>query len=309
MLTSLFRRSTPFNYSLIIIAILAFFFIHHISIPSGSDSTDFVRISVALTVVFGSFFMLNFILKKNGLSRDSGFGILFYLVLLLFFPSVFSDVRLLVANFFVLLAMRRLISMTSPKSVREKIFDASLWIFIASLFHFWAIAYILMVFVSILFHVSRDYRNWVLPFIAFVGVAAIFGLYATAFDEHAFRNLLAASQLDPSVDYFTRQQENVAISVYAAVALFFLLSMLMTLSNRPLQLQSSFKKIIGWFVIGLAVFVFSPFKSNNLAIFTIAPLAIMATAYVEHFFQDTLKVEIALWLTTLCGIGLFFYQL
>jgi hypothetical protein len=55
--------------------------------------------------------------------------------LLILFPSVFNNSNLLVANFFLLLAIRRMISLQTLKAPKEKIFDASIWIFIASLFH------------------------------------------------------------------------------------------------------------------------------------------------------------------------------
>jgi hypothetical protein len=46
-----------------------------------------------------------------------------------------------------LLALRRLISLQSMKASKEKIFDASLWVFIASLFHFWSILFIVLIFI------------------------------------------------------------------------------------------------------------------------------------------------------------------
>ena len=66
------------------------------------------------------------------------------ILFLLFFPSIWNDFNLLISNFFILLALRRLLSMHSAKAPKEKIFDASLWIFFASFFHFWSILFILL---------------------------------------------------------------------------------------------------------------------------------------------------------------------
>lgn len=310
MLTSLFRKSTPLNYSLVIIAAVVFFFLYHFANVSSEDSGLSAAVTAAeLTAIFVSLFMANFIVKKNSLSRDSTYTVLFYLIFTLFFPSLFDNFRLILANLFILLALRRLISLHSPKSTREKIFDASLWIFVATLFHFWAITYISLVFISILFHVSRDYRNWVLPFIACFAVAAVFSLVALTFDESLFESLRAGAMTDSGIDYFTNQKQNLALSAYAAVALFFTVSMLITSSNRPLQLQASYKKIIASFFIGVFIFVISPAKSNDLAIFSIAPLAFMGTAYLEYYYQDKLKQEIVLAVAIICGVALFFLQL
>ncbi len=187
MITSVFKKSTPLNYSLVVILILVFFFLFQIQDPSWITNyfLAFQKISL-LCFIFASFFLINFIAKKNGLSKDNGYAIFFYLLFILFFPTIFNNSNVIYANFFLLLALRRLISLQSLKSSKEKIFDASFWILVASLFQFWCILFIILVFISIIFHVSRDYRNWVLPFIAFLTVGLIFLLVSLVFhfDAH-----------------------------------------------------------------------------------------------------------------------------
>jgi hypothetical protein len=94
-----------------------------------------------LAVLLGSVFITNFISKKNGLSKDSAYTVFFIFLLIVFFPSVLDNVNLVVANFFILLAFRRLISLQSLKASKE-IFDASFWIIVAALFQFWSILFL-----------------------------------------------------------------------------------------------------------------------------------------------------------------------
>src|SRR6476620_10732578 len=134
MITSLFRKSTPLNYSIVIIAIVFFFFVFKIKHVRGDISTLFLTSkAILLGIIFGSFFLVNFIVKKNGLSKDSAYTVLFYLIFMLFFPSVWNNGTLILSNFFILMSMRRLLSLHSLKSTKEKIFDASLWVFLAAL--------------------------------------------------------------------------------------------------------------------------------------------------------------------------------
>ena len=309
MITSLFRKSTPLNYALIIISVTVFFFLYQIGHGEPANSLiGFGKMIGLLTVIFGSLFTANFIVKKNGLSKDSSYTILFYLMFVLFFPGILNKPNLLLSNFFVLLALRRLMSLHSLKAAKEKVFDASLWIFVAALFHFWSIIFILLVFISILFHVARDYRSWVLPFLAFFVVAAVFGLVALFFDESLIQFVLDKTETNFSINYFTSNKQNVALSFYASIALFFVASMLITLSSRPLVLQASYKKIIVAFLIGAAIFVVSSDKSNETLLFTIAPLSFMATSHIE-WPQEILKREIKLAIVILSGLFLFFYQL
>jgi len=309
MITSLFRKSTPLNYSIVIIAVVFFFFVYEIKHVSGDNSTlHLASKAILLGIIFGSFFLVNFIVKKNGLSKDSAYTVLFYLIFMLFFPSVWNNGTLILSNFFILMSMRRLLSLHSLKSTKEKIFDASLWVFLAALFHFWSILFIILVFISILFHAARDYRNWFLPFIAFFGVAVIFALTAIVFEKPWIGNLLHQAVADVNFNYFTNNYQNLALSIYATIGLFFVASLLLTISNRPLILHASYKKIISAFFIGIAVLVVSTNKSNDLLIFSFAPLAMMATSHIE-IAQIKWQKEIALAAVILCGIFAFFLQL
>lgn len=309
MITSVFKKSTPLNYSLVVILILVFFFMFQIKDPTWVTSyfLAFQKVSL-LCFILASFFMVNFIVKKNGLSKDNGYAILFYLLFILFFPTIFNNANIIYANFFILLSLRRLISLQSLKASKEKIFDASFWIFVASLFQFWSVLFILLVFISIIFHVSRDYRNWVLPFVALLAVAIIFYMVSLIFNIDAVAFLQQRAVVDFRIDYFKNNYENGALSIYTAVALFFVTSMVMTLSNRPQIVHSSYKKVVACFFIAVFVYIISPNKSNDLLLFSIAPLTIMATSHIEYM-QQKLNNEIVYYVLIACSLFTFFSQL
>lgn len=309
MISSVFRKSTPLNFSLVLILMLFFFFIYQIQDLSWTNSLFLIIKKIILfCIVIASVFTANFIVKKNGMSKDSAYTVFFYFLFLLFFPSVLDNLNLIVANFFVLLALRRLISMQSLKASKEKIFDASLWIFLAALFHFWSIIFIVLVFISIIFHVSRDYRNWVLPFIAFFIAGILFMLYATLFNINVTEYVNAGVKTTFEINYFTNNYQNGALSIYATIALFFVVSMFSTLSSRPQILQTSFQIIIASFFIGAVIFLISSNKSNDLLVFTFAPLAIMTTSHIE-VPQIKLKQEMVLFVLIACSLFAFFSQL
>lgn len=309
MITSVFKKSTPLNYSLVVILMLVFFLIYQFQEVSWMNSgVLLLQKSGILLVLLASIFIANFITKKNGLSKDSSYTIFFYFLLLLFFPSVLNNVNLILANFFILLALRRLISLQSLKASKEKIFDASLWIFVATLFHFWSILFLVLVFISIIFHVSRDYRNWLLPFIAFFTIGIVFLLFAAIWDVNVIEFVNRNVSTNFNIDYFTNNYQNGALSIYVSVALFFVASMFLTLSNRPQLLHTSFKKIIASFFIGVIIFLISSNKSNDLLVFTFAPIAIMATSHIE-IVQQQMKREIVLAVFIVCSLFAFFSQL
>jgi len=274
----------------------------------ANTAKGFSHTATRFALLIASFFLINFTVKKNNLTKDSSYTIFFFLLFLLIFPGVFGNSNLLFANFFLLLAIRRLISLQTLKAPKEKIFDASMWIFIASLFHFWCILFILLVYISIFFHVSRDYRNWLLPFVAFFATAVIFMVSALAFDKTWITHIISQTQTNFELDYFTNNYQNIALSFFVVVALYFVLSMAISLTHKPLILQASYKKMIFGFLIGVTIFLISPEKNNTTLIFTFMPLSVMCTTNIEYS-QSKMYQEIVLLLLIIGCFLCYFTQL
>lgn len=311
MITNLFRKSTPLNYSLVIIGIFIFYFLYQFQHFHGDNSIlNLLKNGLVLVLLFASLFTTNFIIKKNELSRDSAYAVLFYFLFLLFIPSVWNNCSLVFSNFFILLSLRRLLSLHSLKLQKEKIFDASLWVFTAAIFNFWSILFIILVFISILFHVARDYRYWFLPLIAFFTAASVVIFVALIENVNWIYKLTASSNWSYyfKFDYFQNNFQNIAFSIYVTIALFFLVAMVLSLSNRPLILHASYKKIMLAFLIGFAILVISPKKSNELLLFTFAPMAIMASSHLE-ISQVKWQKEVLLWIVISCALLSFISQL
>lgn len=292
-----------------ILGVLFFFFVYQVKHVTGNTSwSHLLSKAVMLGIIFASLFIVNFVVKKNGMSKDSAYSVLFYPLFLLFFPSVLDNGKLLLANFFILLAMRRIVSLYSLKASKEKIFDASIWICIAALFHFWSLLFLVLIYIAVLFHVAKDYRNWFLPMIAFASVAVIFVASTLYFKTDWIAQLQADSLIDLRLDYFTSHFQNLTLAVYATIAVFFTILLLISMSNRPLILHPTYKKILSMLLIGIAVFAVSPHKSSDLLIYTFAPLSMIITTHIETP-QAQWKKEVVLAFLILAGIFAFFAQL
>jgi Family of unknown function (DUF6427) len=293
MITSVFSKSRPINYILITtILVLCFLLFQFRSNFSSITLLEIGEKFFLLLLLIGSLLITNFITKRNGLSKDNSFTFLLFFVFLILFPKTLSNGYLIVSNAFILLALRRLISLQSLKTPKEKIFDASLWIFAASLFHFWAILFIILVFLSIIFHVSRDYRNWIIPAIALFTVVIIGIMGALIFDIGLLNHFLNRIVIDFDLKYIENIFQNIALFIYIMTAIIAFVSMVFILSKKALNLQSSYKKIIFAFIIGLVVFFISPDKDNSYLIFTFVPVSIMLTNLLETIDRYWIKESI-----------------
>ena len=282
MITTIFSKSRPFNYILVTLLLILFFLLYQLRISDWLQSVESIgKKGILLSLLIASLFISNFITKKNGLSKDNTYPFLFFFTFLILFPTTLGNSNLIISNFFILLALRRLISLQSLVTPKEKIFDASMWIFVAALFQFWSILFIVLVFVSIALHVARDYRNWILPYIALFVISILYTAFVLMYDRSLFNQILEGATTSFNFNYFTNKYQNIAISIYAAITVLFLFSQIAAYPSKPLVHHNSYKKIILAFFIGFLIYLISPAKQNSLLIYTFMPLAVMATSYFE----------------------------
>ena len=120
-----------------------------------------------------SFFVADFIVKRNKMTANNSFTMLFLVLLMVVFPETLIDNNIVICHFFILLATRRLISLRSLKNIKFKIFDATLWIMFSSIFMDWSLLYLLVVFVAIYIYAPKTFKNWLVPFTAIIAMALI----------------------------------------------------------------------------------------------------------------------------------------
>ena len=304
MIASLFSKTRPINYAFIFIMLFFCFFLYQIQVPNESFNTNtlFSKIGVLLLVFF-SFFLVNFISLKNALTQNDNYAILLYLVFILLFPSVLNDSKIVVSNVFLLLALRRLISLKTLSSSKEKIFDAAFWIFLSAIFHFWSILYIVLVFISIVFHSGKDYKNWILPFVSFFCVWILY--IATSlilYDNYSINK----DVFEVSFNFFDfkNSYENMTLAAFVSISVLFFASQTIDYQNKPLNMQSSYKQIYFAFILSIGIYVFSANKSNDLLLYSFAPLSILGANMFEKM-ENSIYKEVSLYL--LLGVGLFFF--
>jgi hypothetical protein len=309
MLASVFNKSRPVNYILIgAILVLSYFLYLSKDTAWTNNYLLILQKTGLLLLLAGALFLTNFITRRNTLSKANTYAMFLFMIFLILLPTTLVNINVIISNFFLLLALRRLISLQSLITPKEKIFDASFWIFAATIFHFWCIIHIVLVFISIVFHVSRDYRNWLIPFIAFFAVAVLYLMIGLIMGEGFFETISENINISFNFTYFENIYQNIALAVYSSIVVLFAFPYIFSITSKPLNLQSSHKKIIYSFLIGVAIYVLSAHKNNSFLAFTFAPMAIMGANYFESQENKWVR-EIALSLIAVIALVLFASQL
>lgn len=309
MIASIFSKTRPINYLLIgFLIVICFFSLIICEDKFYFDWPNVLNQSLFLFLIIASTVLVNFISLKNDLTKNNTYAALLFFIFLMFFPSIFENKNILISNFLLLLALRRLISLKSMLNTKEKIFDASFWIFLSALFHFWSIFYIVLVFISIILDVSRDFKNWLIPFIALFTVVILFFLFNDILDNSLYERLINKTYVGFNFSYFENVYQNLALAIFTSVSLLLFVSFIMGMNKKMLNMQTSYKKILFSFVLGVGIFILSANKNNGYLAFSLAPLAIIGANFLEDLKTNWVK-ETMLYIFFFLGVFFFITQL
>ena len=298
MLTSFFSNSRPINF-IIVAAYILFFYLpaNFNSLFSGSVGTIFTELGILLIIIL-SVFLLNFISGRNELTgRNAYKSILFAGFICMFAPALQNN-DVILANLFLLLSLRRVLSLRSQRETVQKIFDATLWVGVASLFHFWSILFLFVVYFGILVHVGHRFKNWLVPLVAMLTLISL----ATCADLLITDTFYTFSDwFQPSNFDFTAYREPellIPVAFIFALTLWSSFFYVIIIQKASANAKSSLFLMLLCALTALFVAVLSPTKNGSELLFFFAPLAIIVTNYFQNmddkWFKETLFILILL---------------
>jgi hypothetical protein len=306
MLTSFFSKSRPIIYVFVAGYMLVFFGIANFREVTNNGFPILLQKTGGLLALLMSVFILNFVSKRNELTSRNAFkSVLFAAFCSMFLATLFNDAAL-VANFLVLLALRRIISLRTQRDTVKKIFDATLWIGVASILYFWSILFLFLVYFGILVHEGHRFKNWLIPIVALIILFSI-----TTSIDLLFTNTFYtfSNWLDPSnFDFSMYREPGFLIPLALLLALtmwagFFFIGVIQKASAAN---KTSLFIILLFTFLSLTVAFFAPTKNSSELIFFFAPLAVIVTNYFQ-VSEDKWFREILLWVVLLLPVMLVIF--
>lgn len=301
MLSRFFGKSKPFVF-LCLIGYLSLGF--WISAMRSSLSLNWAVIGkyvVLISLLFG----VNFIVKRNKINKQNAFAVFVFTMLSTFFPDFYLDFAYLIPAFFVVLGLRRLISLKTQIEPKKKIFDASLWFFIACIFQPFLLPLVLLVFLAVIQYTLYDPKNLLIPFIAWI----CGGLFFTAFQLWKTDEWIFFYELYTGFGWnnfsLIWQENTVFISAFTILSLFVLFGISKVINSAALALKTSLVMVLFAFIFILLGWMLS--NQNTIAGLAIAfiPLSMLAGKSLEIKIKPILK-EGLLWLFLGINMLIFF---
>lgn len=304
MISNFFSQSKPIHYIVVSALLLLIFVLTRLNIPEENLNVLFIGKQTGLFFVsLLSVFVFDFIVSRNSLTKKNSYNIILFVLFFAILPQAIVNSRVVFANFFVLLALRRLISLRTQKEIKKKLFDAAFWIALATIFYFWSSVFLILVFVALLIYGITDIKNYVIPIIGIATVAIILVSYFIISDIDTLQ--FATNSFDFSFDFSNLNSKQIIIGVTLLLS-FGLWSLFYYIKNLKSQMKSyrpSFTLIILAAILGLLIVVIAPSKNGSEFIFLFAPLSIIITNYLEVVTEKWFK-ETLLWVLILTPIAL-----
>ncbi len=302
MIANFFNKTKPINF--LILAVLVFIIFLITLIKANSEPLSFyffVKNGLFLFLAIVTVFVLNFIIRKNSLTEDNSYAILFFILLTGFFPNAFLSNGIFVSNFILLFAFRRIYSLRSSLETKEKIFDGAFWIGIGSLFYAGSLIYLVLVYAAIVIFRKIDWKNFMIPLIgvftpiflsytyllAFDDLDRFYGLWDVSFDL-AMGPYLSAGYLIPLL----------LMGILSLIAIY-------PTTKRSLLAKIDFKAtwslLIFHIGISLILVIIAPEKDGSELLFLFFPISVLFANYLQVINRYWIK-ELVLYLFVLTFI-------
>lgn len=304
MLTSFFSNSKPINFIIVSLFLLfgysLWIFLNPIAAITPSGFLNYMLIGFVFVFLI---LLLDFIIRKNKLTENNNLSIILFCCFILLFPAIFSEMNIIISNLFLLLALRRIVSITAIKNTNKKVLDAALFITIASLFYFWSLLYFIVLYIGILQNPKKIANQFLIPIVGFLSVFILATTYYLVMNESFFWFL----KIDRSteIDFSAYHSFSLLISASIVIALiiwtlFYRISKLSAIAKKA---KSNYTLLIFVLVISFLTGILSSTKNGAEFFFVLASLSIITTNYIEGIKEFWFK-ELLLWVLVLLPIGL-----
>lgn len=174
MLANFFSKSKPVNFILIIVLFFIYYVLDNFIYRSATINLDVLAV---IPLYLGVFFLYNFIIAKNRLTKDDSYAFLLFIIGLGCLPLLNVAYVLLVKYILLLLFLRRIYSLRTLKSIYEKLFDSGLWLGVLFLVSPEYILYLFLLFAAVLLFIKLTFRTVVVPILGFLTPIFLFFTY------------------------------------------------------------------------------------------------------------------------------------
>lgn len=306
MIANFFNKTKPIVHFTITLGL----FIYFISANFLFNEKSFSALIFAER--FGIFFgfvllmlILNFIIQKNNLTQNNSYALLIVVLLFgTFYETMFSN-QLLFTNIALYLSFRKIYSLRSEKSTKQKLFDAGFWVGISALIDPWSIFYIALIYLAIVICQRKDFRNIFIPFIGAVAPIFIYFTYCFYFDSLELFN--ARWIFNPNLNFANYNQFKLLIPIAFLLTLVIWSIAVLTpkIGTEGINVKRTWRLLLNHLLISALIIFLSPVKNGAEMFYMVFPLSIIVANFLKRSNSKNFK-NLILYLILIISIVVYF---
>ncbi len=291
MIANFFNKTKPIN-TLFIICLLFFIYAFSLVLHTAQEMTFyfFVEKTALFILLLIVLFTVNFIVRKNNLTKDNSYTILLFVLLAGMFPFSMLSFELLLVNLVLLFAYRRIYSLRTSKEIPKKIFDSSFWIGIATIIYPWSFITLILVYLALYVFDKSSWRNMMIPLVGFFTPILIYISYMYAVNDLniAFENL--TFEYSTSFRAFNSIKLLIPLALISGLCIWSIFPTTYKIITINNEFKHSWNLLVFHFIILIGVVLPWPSKNGAELLFLFFPIAIIFTNYLqiieEKWFKD-----------------------
>ena len=306
MLTRFFNKTNPSNYFLLIflLALNPIIYLTINYIKEKKPLNLFINLGAFFCVLI-SFFIINSIIRKLNLHKQHLLGGFLFVFFTYFIPELFNNIKVALVLCFMSFALYRLLI---SKVTKAAIFDFSLLTLLASFFNYWALVFLLFLIIYIMFFKKFDYKNLLIPFVAFFTVFFITFAIDIIFKLDLKETFFNINSVQLNVEHFSNINQRIVFSMLISFIMFFTVLYFFQSEHIPSNIKPYYNLFLIFLLVSILFFLIDVNKNNESLIFLILPITVFGGRYLENLKDKRLK-EFISWVFLITAISLYIVSL
>tara|TARA_R110000850_G_scaffold271031_2_gene404844 strand:+ start:241164 stop:242090 length:927 start_codon:yes stop_codon:yes gene_type:complete len=308
MLTGIFNKDKPIIF-LAVSFFMGLFYCYYAfyEFPGSLTLQDILIKTAILAVYILAMLLLDFIGRKNNISKLNTYKIAFFALVTVMIPQSFLTEQVVVSGFLILLALRRIISLRSGKEMQKKILDASLWISLASCFYFWSFLFFAVLFVGIFIYARSNFKNWMVPLVGMAAVITLSNVYTLLVQDAFYTPLDWVRPAGFDFTFYNDLKFVMPITLLISITLWALAALFLKYKKKSLKNKQTTTLVILSLAAAVAIPVLTPVKQGSELFFFAIPFSILLANYFETSKEKIFK-EVLFWALFLTPFVILFMQ-
>ncbi|WP_394974388.1 hypothetical protein [uncultured Croceitalea sp.] len=289
MISSFFSKTKPINYLVLLIFLLVFYLINLFTVQV--EIGNIILLISFLIAILLQVIGVQEIVRTRKITNPTSFSMLFFVLLCMAIPQVVNNKEVVFCNLFLMLSINRLLALKNLKQVKQKIFDATLWICVASIFDSWVLLFLIVVFLAVYVYGTKEFKNWLVPLVAITFFLLLMWAFLILTKNIGF---LEEHYIFPISRNFSNdfiQNFSIKPFVYIVVVISLILIVFIKQGYQGVGRIVHLRLLLVYFLVAIITFIVQTVEANNyiLILYSFFPAAVFATNFIETFKRKRLK--------------------